>query len=297
MKVGSSIMEAKYFDDAECIENFAAAGFDCMDFALRKIFSDAEEERKYYTSMKELARKKNVEISQTHAPFLVDALEEEFLSDEFYEKQVTAIRQTAILGVKYIVCHPYVPFSEEIIKKEYDYDTMMEHNKQVNLKFFERLKPHLKKYGVVMAIENLFSYDRQRKKMVKAACSTTEEWKYYIDTLGRDCFCACFDIGHANLVEGESHVEIIEKMADRIQVIHAHDNHGLLTCEYGDMDFHLPPFTGTCPWRNIMRALKKVGFDGTFSFECGGNSVKECSVDYGRYLVSVGRQLLRYAQE
>ncbi len=72
------------------------------------------------------------------------------------------------------------------------------------------------------------------------------------------------DVGHANMLgtreEPNRSVALIEAFGDRLEHVHVHDNVG------GD-DLHLPLGAGTIPWADLVRALKRAGYDGTVTFE------------------------------
>jgi sugar phosphate isomerase/epimerase len=67
------------------------------------------------------------------------------------------------------------------------------------------------------------------------------------------------DTGHCNL-NGRSPEEMIRFMGDRLFHLHVHDNNG-------DWDHHLPPGTGRINWREVIRALRDVGYDRTMTIE------------------------------
>jgi len=70
------------------------------------------------------------------------------------------------------------------------------------------------------------------------------------------------DTGHANINSngvGRT-LDFIEKFHDRIGHIHANDN-------LGKEDNHLPVGTGTVNFPEIIRALKRAGYDETVTFE------------------------------
>lgn len=73
------------------------------------------------------------------------------------------------------------------------------------------------------------------------------------------------DIGHAMIYHGNP-IEYIDLLADRLCHLHLHDNLG----GYSEMfhDLHLPPGCGRGEWAAIRRALERVGFRGTATFEC-----------------------------
>ncbi len=53
---------------------------------------------------------------------------------------------------------------------------------------------------------------------------------------------------------------MIRQFGDRLHHLHVHDNKG-------QSDRHLPPGTGTINWREVVRALREVGYDETMTLE------------------------------
>jgi sugar phosphate isomerase/epimerase len=72
------------------------------------------------------------------------------------------------------------------------------------------------------------------------------------------------DIGHCNLKLPKgtfSAPAIIERLGDRIRHLHLHDNNG------GEADLHLPLSAGHVPFKDVIRQVKKLGYDGTITLE------------------------------
>ena len=75
-------------------------------------------------------------------------------------------------------------------------------------------------------------------------------------------------------------------LGDRIKVLHLHDNRG-------DRDAHQMPYEGNIPWEELMRALKKAGYQGEFNFEISNPHVPEwLREDQARYYTKIGRHLI-----
>ncbi|MBC7131031.1 sugar phosphate isomerase/epimerase, partial [Candidatus Bathyarchaeota archaeon] len=66
------------------------------------------------------------------------------------------------------------------------------------------------------------------------------------------------DIGHAN-INGQI-AAFIESFADKLTHIHAHDN-----C--GESDEHLGIGCGTVNWKETIKLLRKIGYDGIMVVE------------------------------
>ena len=132
----------KFIDIEEAVDIVAEAGFDTIDFGLRLGFNRVEQGQDFeqvFTDIRRYVESKGLKIHQTHARVLPF---EETLTDKFYDMIVQDIKATAILGAKYIVIHPLKP-------RFAIYDRFDEYRKEINVAFFNRLKPVLEECGVI----------------------------------------------------------------------------------------------------------------------------------------------------
>jgi sugar phosphate isomerase/epimerase len=107
------------------------------------------------------------------------------------------------------------------------------HRRDAAFSSLEHLSLHAKHAGVTIALENTPS------EMGEPAYLRT-----FVDETRLTALRFCFDIGHANLLDGfaaERLAKSIEPLRDLIATSHIHDNHG-------EKDEHLPPFEGTIDW-------------------------------------------------
>lgn len=266
MKIGICLGEWHFPNRHEWLTALKQCGFDALDYTGKDLgkLSPADE-AEYCKQLKKDLKDHDVFINQTHAPFLIDRPESEFLSDEFYEQVKTAIERTARLGVKYIAVHPYVPQGYDFFvnARTYDYSKLIAHNKEVNLSFFSRFTPLLKETGVKICIENLFAYDVLLQRHVLATCGDADEANFYIDQLGDENFGCCYDTGHLNHF-GMDEETYVRKLGKRIKILHLNDSWGK---NFYGMDWHLMPGQGDVNWEKVASALKEVGYDGVASFE------------------------------
>lgn len=74
------------------------------------------------------------------------------------------------------------------------------------------------------------------------------------------------DIGHAHIEDksGTRALEFVERFPDRIRHVHVSDN-------FGKEDDHLPLGAGTIYFPDIIKALKKIGYDDTVTLEVFSN--------------------------
>lgn len=86
------------------------------------------------------------------------------------------------------------------------------------------------------------------------------------EALGRHpLFGMCWDVGHAN-VQGVGQYREITRLGDRLKAVHIHDNVGMRGSPEM-MDLHQQPYAGCCNYDAIVKALKDIGFGGTFTLE------------------------------
>ena len=266
MRIGINLSELHYPTRKEWLASLKENGFSALDYIGEYLGRlSPTEEADYCNALKKDTRAADVIISQTHAPIKINCPEEEFLSKEYFEQIKFAIERTARLEVPYIAVHPYVPqgLDEFINARCYDYSKFIDHNKELNLKFFSQFIPILKQTGVKICIENLFAYDVLLQRHVLATCGNPDEANYYIDQLGDECFGCCYDSGHLNHF-GYDEAEYIRKLGKRIKIVHFNDSWGK---DFHGMDWHLMPGQGDVNWDKIASTLKEVGYEGTASFE------------------------------
>ena len=106
--------------------------------------------------------------------------------------------------------------------------------------------------GIEIMVENL---DR--------SFSTVAELRPVMDAAPEARFH--LDVAHANLRLGPGEPNrsrsLLEAFGDRLAHVHISDNRG------GTEDLHLPLGAGSIDWRQAVRELKRVGWDGTVTLE------------------------------
>ncbi|MBE7038447.1 MAG: sugar phosphate isomerase/epimerase [Ruminococcaceae bacterium] len=147
------------------------------------------------------------------------------------------IKASANAGIKYAVIHSGLGVKPEQDRNEV-YNIVCS-----NLK---KLCEISKEAGIKLAIENL----------KPAAIGGTKEEIYSlineIDDLG-----VCFDTNHSLCQTNEDFIRLIK---DRIVTLHVSD--------YDFVDEqHWLPLCGKINWKSIINELKKVGYDGIFTYE------------------------------
>ena len=208
--------------------------------------------RDWIKQCKELIEELGMTVSQSHAPFY-NVIDPAYPYREEEEEMVRrSIIVAAELGAGIVVIHGgSIPYRADYKK-----------NKMENMEYF---KPHLElaaKYGVTIAIENLFDEnDLQKRVRVPRYLADPEDLIDLVDSLhvSYDNVGIVWDFGHANLMNWNQ-PECLEMIGKRLIATHVQDN-------YGVVDDHLLPFLGNVEWEPIMKILKKIGYEGAFAYE------------------------------
>ena len=260
MKISTSTGEMlNYYGDEDGIRHLAKAGFDCLDFGMfypendwRFQLSDTEF-KAYYDHLHEVVKECGIAVGQVHSPmvnYLYSGDEKE--GNLYFDLQVKAIRAAAYLQSPYIIIHPVIP-------PQYRYSSFREETREINMKYYGKLKKYLNEYGIKVGIENMWNWDPEKECICPTVCSTPEEMCDYIDALGEDTAVACLDFGHA-LLTGDTPEHMIRVLGKRLETVHIHDNNG-------KEDAHVAPLMGITDWKATCEALKEIGYGGTFNFE------------------------------
>jgi len=246
------------------------AGFDGVDFGVpcevlngrqisRGEFEDCiysrtdEEILEYFRPYKEAAEKYGVEFCQTHAPFPSWMKDKPKTNEYLIHALEKCLMICAYLNCPYLIVHPFFPGYNETLTSEEEWN--------LNIESYSRLIPAIKKYGVTVCLENMFTVSR--RKVYAAICENPDEVNRYIDTLNQiadeKCFAFCLDTGHALLVGSEIRT-LINKLGHRIETLHIHDNDGW-------DDQHLTPYMGILDWNRFIAGMRDIGYKGALSFE------------------------------
>jgi len=239
---------ASIFGNQEAIKMLCEIGYEALDYSMfegnieKSIIYDEKEALK----IKDIANSYGVYFNQTHAPFPSFKKDDKQYNKDIIPQLIKSIETTAILGAKHIIVHPIA-----LDQNQFEY----------NMEFFNSLLKYAKEYNVIIALENMFGRDKKDKtKIGPNVCSTAPDFNRYLDALDSKYFTGCLDIGHAGLV-GESAVNMINKLGhNRLKALHVHDNDN-------KSDLHTLPFTKKLNWKNIMKALKDINYDGQLTLE------------------------------
>ena len=271
------------------VDLFHNAGFDAMDFGFFNqkfygVHTDSEEWKQYFLDIRAYAEEKGMIFNQAHAPF-PSSVDDPIRNEEIFQNIVRSMKNASYLGIKTTIVHPMQHL------RYYD-DGAPERLFEMNMEFYNKLKPYCEEYNIKVALENMWQ-NQGGRKISHSTCSTPEEFIRYIDELNSDWFVACLDTGHACLV-CEDVAEFIRKLGKkRLKALHVHDVDGL-------DDSHMLPGYGIINWNQVTAALKEIGYEGDFTFEVSRflSRLPEETAPYAvKYTESVGRYLMKKIQE
>ena len=275
----------------ETVDIMAEAGFTAIDFSFMErgqydASSMEPEMQQKFRDLRKYAEDRGLCFAQAHAINLEISEDPEETAESFRDV-LRCMHNAAVLGAKIIVVHP-------LQHLDYTEEGNPEKLFEMNVEFYTRLIPYCKEYNIKVALENMcqgkYFPIGSKTRFVDSSCSTPEEFSRYLDAINSEWIVGCFDIGHCMLTHQRPEDFIRKIGGKRIQAIHVHDGDG-------DTDLHtLPYIGGMANWDHITKALKDVGFTGTFNFEVG-NFLKpmpkelypigaKMIAETGKYLVS-----------
>ena len=158
-----------------------------------------------------------------------------------------------IIGATEIVLHMYLPFLDFQNKPE----SKEVFYRQV-LRSLDELEPFCKERNVRICIENLFEAPGELQ---------LEQFDLLFARYPKEFLGFCLDTGHANLVWGDSFIEVLaERYKDRLFSIHMHDNKGWGD-EPGCGDAHRLPGEGNIDWKRLMGVLRTSAYELPWTLE------------------------------
>ena len=213
----------------------------------------------FFKRYADAARDNGIDVFQTHAPFPTARIGHEEMNAYTLMAIEKCIRSLPALGCRNIVVHPI----------QTDKHMSDEEAFGLNFELFKSFIPALKETDTVMCIENCYHYYMGR--ILAISVSNAEFLSRLVDELnclaGVECFGICYDTGHGNIT-GKSHYRELLVYGDRLKTLHMHDTDGV-------HDTHLIPYTGryldrqATDWEGILKALAKIGYNGSLNFENG----------------------------
>lgn len=274
LTITNAQMRYRGLSDDETFKLIKEAGFDGVDYSFftKKSLDDAWEALEtddYLTTAKEIKRlldKHGLVCNQAHAPFKFSYGDSMSLSSKNYLDLVNSIKMAAYIGASAIVVHA-VKLPADVDFLEYHY------------KFYKSLEPFAKECGIKIAVENL----------VNSIFWAPNRLSGFIRMLESDVFCACIDVGHAQLTGYAPSSFIREMDAGVLKCVHIQDTDA-------KVDQHWIPMFGNNDWDAIIKALADYGFDGDMNLEVihsYDNLPDELLLPCLKYTASVGRYLIK----
>ena len=247
------------FGFKESLKMIKDAGFDAVDYNL-SARGEPDQLGEDYVEQAKQTRAYMDEIgltcAQTHGPFPI--MYNKPLDNTYsrFVKLVRAIEFTAILGAPFIIIHS-IEMPKPLFKDTFD----------CNYNFYKTLQPYAEKFGVKIAIENLYIEDEKRHHYhAPGRFSTPDIMDKFLEALDSDVFCVCLDTGHAALcgVEPWMFADNLENKS-AIATLHVHD------VDYAS-DTHTIPYNiargiSGIDWEKTMHSLYEAGYKGTLNFE------------------------------
>ena len=170
-----------------------------------------------------------------------------------------SIQAARLLGAKYWVIHPIMPYGALDLDTEDPPKTWA-----LNKEFFTELLQFAKEQDVTICLENL--------PMAKFSLADPRQVLKFVKEMNDDHFKMCLDTGHSNFFPEVNLSDVVRQIGPELKVLHVHDN-------MGDRDFHLWPTKGIIDWSGFMQALKDIDFQGVFSLE----TAPDIKLEYAPY--------------
>jgi len=239
--------------DEKAMQAAKDAGFDGIDYWFTGYDNMAGFDTDHCGFAKELKScldAKDLICNQVHAPYSLKWNETLDMDTENYRHVVYAIECAAIMGAKRVVVHAITVPKDQ---KDVDFE-------ELNLRFYRSLIPYCERFGVKVAVENLYVRDPNCDCYRAKIGGTAKELCDFIRKIGSPWFTACLDLGHIALVGSDVASYLREMDVSLFEAIHIHDN------DY-HADSHTLPYLGKFDWDSIMDALRDIGYKGDFTFE------------------------------
>lgn len=256
MKIGVSVKMRKGGYDRFGTEKYKIIkkhGFDCVDFDMCNTANplyhlDEKDFEKYMKTEKALSDNAGIEIYQTHGPWTLPIKDFE-KSDRIRRlgEMEKSIYATAILGSRYCVIHPLMPFGIDDMEKGMEKETW-----EINVSFMKKILEKAKKYGVTVCLENT--------PFPQFSIATPGQISNLVHEIDEENLKMCLDTGHIAVFGDKFPGNAIREFKEDIKVFHIHDNGG-------KKDEHLSPYLGIIDWKDFSSALREINFDGNLSLE------------------------------
>ncbi len=271
------------FGDERALEICAEAGFDSVDFNMRKFDKSVDisddEVIEFFSKIKEKADSLGLAISQTHGRV------RSYTPDEEYCEFVRKAARLDLLGTKAIGA-PSCVIHNITTGWWQDADAAFMHAK--NKELLDYLVPFAEEFDVNIGMETFGDSNRYGKRVIDFF-GDSRELKKQFDMLDTKKKVICMDTGHTNKAhnvgadDGSEVPDVVESIlmfGNDLKILHLNDNNGFT-------DQHLPPMVkmqGGVKWKEVFEALDEIGYDGYYNFELALNNMGETIEEYVHFL-------------
>lgn len=242
----------RFYEEAEGYELVKQAGFDGVDLSF--YWGAVKLDDHYQAAARETRRlldEIGLSCVQAHAPFTNKTTNSGFaygmkmdVSEPDFLELVRSMEYAAIAGARQIIVHGILVPEGARTAASLDY----------NYHFYRALAPYAKEFGIKIAIENQIMTAFTNPFMLSEMLRRLDD---------PDTFCACIDVGHAQLCRVQPQNFIRDMTPGSVQALHIQDN-------FGSADDHLLPGHGILKWDEIMTSLADVDYQGDFTLELTG---------------------------
>ena len=282
MKISTEIASiAKHVGEKKAVEYVAKAGFDGWDLSMfgmcryspsmggwQEVDSPfaKPDYLKFVRELKQIGLDNGIICNQSHAPF---PLKWPGMMD--YVKR--ALECSAEADCPICVVHPINHLGPE-----------------ENAEIYHELLPVAKSFGLKIATENMWIWDKETDRSVFAACATGKSFCEHIDIVGDEDLVACLDIGHAEMEgSGDGAANMIYALGHRLQALHIHDNDRW-------HDSHKLPFTMDIDFTAVAKALKDIGYGGWFTLEADRHLAEYAAEDVAAGVVEMADSMRQFVE-
>ena len=274
----------------EAAQMMRTAGFDGIDLSMDYNYESGirpsdEKWTADIIAQAEAAKAAGLQICQSHMPSYPghidspgngDFCEFEALLLPDYER---AIEANAKVGCKIAVMHPF--FTLDSTKGSIN----------GNITILTKLLPLMEKYGVAVALENVFA--RRYSLHVDCAAQHAEVIAEIIERMNTPLVGACIDTGHANIFKYDV-CQMARLYGKKLLALHVNANAGL--------DEHILPYTYSqwcvgIDFHKFSATLKEIGFTGAYNLEvASGKLPPQAALPFYQYAAAIARGLADEAE-
>lgn len=236
--------------DEAAVRIICESGFDGIDYSMFKMSDDGDilnssQYKSHVKNLADIAASYGKTFEQAHSPFPSCREGNTEYNEKTFEKLKRSLEIAGMLDAKICVVHP-IEFSSD--------------QKERNMEFYRKLEPYAADYGVKIALENMWGWDNEAKRICPNVCSVASEFNDYFDSLNTKNFTTCLDLGHCGLVGDDAASMIREMGGERLGALHIHDNDFV-------NDSHQIPYLMKMDWDSILTALGEIDYKGNFTYE------------------------------